>query len=56
MKICPILPSICLPNIPHKAKIIEFHLMKTVAKTSDGKIVYIPNLKFNESVILISKG
>jgi len=39
-----------------EAKIIEFHLMKTVAKTSDGKIVYIPNLKFNESVILISKG
>ena len=39
-----------------KAKIIEFHLMKTIAKTSDGKIVYIPNLKFNESVILISKG
>ncbi len=38
------------------AKIIEFHLMRTVAKTSDGKIVYIPNLKFNESVILISKG
>ncbi len=39
-----------------KAKIIEFHLMRTVAKTNDGKIVYIPNLKFNESVILISKG
>ncbi len=38
------------------AKIIEFHLMKTVAKTSNGKIVYIPNLKFSESVILISKG
>ena len=38
------------------AKIIEFHLMRTVAKTSDGKIVYIPNLKFSESVILISKG
>jgi len=38
------------------AKIIEFQLMKTVAKTSDGKIVYIPNLKFSESVILISKG
>jgi len=38
-----------------KAQIIEFHLMKTVAKTSDGKIVYIPNLKFSESVILISK-
>ena len=37
------------------AKIIEFHLMKTVAKTNDGKIVYIPNLKFSESVILISK-
>jgi len=28
-----------------KAKIIEFHLMRTVAKTNDGKIVYIPNLK-----------
>ncbi len=39
-----------------KAQIIEFHLMKTVAQTSDGKIVYIPNLKFNESVILISQG
>jgi len=38
-----------------KAQIIEFHLMKTIAKTSNGKIVYIPNLKFNESVILISK-
>jgi small conductance mechanosensitive channel len=39
-----------------KAQITEFHLMKTIAKTSNGKIVYIPNLKFNESVILISKG
>ena len=39
-----------------KAQIIEFHLMKTVAKTSNEKIVYIPNLKFNESVVLISKG
>ncbi len=39
-----------------KAQIIEFHLMRTVAKTSDEKIVYIPNLKFSESVILISKG
>jgi len=39
-----------------KAQIIEFHLMKTVAKTSNEKIVYIPNLKFSESVILISKG
>ncbi len=38
-----------------KAQIIEFHLMKTIAKTSNGKIVYIPNLKFSESVILISK-
>ena len=37
------------------AKIIEFQLMRTIAKTSDGKIVYIPNLKFNESVILISR-
>jgi len=39
-----------------KAQIIEFHLMRTVAKTSNEKIVYIPNLKFNESVVLISKG
>ncbi len=39
-----------------KAQIIEFHLMRTVAKTSNEKIVYIPNLKFTESVILISKG
>ncbi len=39
-----------------KAQIIEFHLMRTVAKTSNEKIVYIPNLKFSESVILISKG
>jgi len=38
-----------------KAQIIEFHLMRTVAKTSNEKIVYIPNLKFSESVILISK-
>ncbi len=38
-----------------EAKIIEFHLMRTVAKTSNEKIVYIPNLKFSESVILISK-
>ena len=39
-----------------KAQIIEFQLMKTIAKTSNEKIVYIPNLKFSESVILISKG
>ncbi len=39
-----------------KAQIIEFHLMKTIAKTSNEKIVYIPNLKFSESFILISKG
>ncbi len=38
-----------------KAQIIEFHLMKTVAKTRNEKILYIPNLKFSESVILISK-
>ena len=30
-------------------------LLRTIAKTNDGKIVYIPNLKFSESVILISK-
>ncbi len=39
-----------------KAQIIEFQLMRTIAKTSNEKIVYIPNLKFSESVILISKG
>ncbi|MEE8181338.1 MAG: mechanosensitive ion channel domain-containing protein [Nitrosopumilaceae archaeon] len=38
-----------------KAQIIEFHLMRTVAKTGNEKIVYIPNLTFSESVILISK-
>jgi len=37
-----------------KGTIIEFHLMKTVALTDDGKFMNIPNLKFNETVVLIS--
>lgn len=37
-----------------KGTIIEFHLMKTVAVTDDGKFMNIPNLKFNETVVLIS--
>lgn len=37
-----------------KGTIIEFHLMKTVALTEDGKYLYIPNLKFSETVALIS--
>ena len=37
-----------------KGTIIEFHLMKTVALTNDGKFMNIPNLKFNETVVLIS--
>ena len=34
--------------------IIEFHLMKTIALTDDGKFMNIPNLKFSETVVLIS--
>ena len=37
-----------------KGTITEFHLLKTIAKTQDGKIMNIPNLKFSETVILIS--
>ena len=37
-----------------KGVITEFHLLKTTAKTPDGKIMNIPNLKFSETVILIS--
>ena len=37
-----------------KGTIIEFHLMKTIALTDDGEFMNIPNLKFNETVILIS--
>ncbi|MDH3793776.1 MAG: mechanosensitive ion channel family protein [Nitrosopumilus sp.] len=37
-----------------KGKIIEFHIMKTVAVTDDERFMNIPNLKFNESVTLIS--
>lgn len=38
----------------HKGVIIEFHLMKTTALTEDGKHFFIPNLKFSESVTLVS--
>ena len=37
-----------------KGKIIEFHMMKTVAVMDDGRFMNIPNLKFNESITLIS--
>lgn len=37
-----------------KGTIIEFHLMNTVALTDDGEFLNIPNLKFNESVTLVS--
>ena len=37
-----------------KGKIIEFHMMKTVAVMDDGRFMNIPNLKFNESIALIS--
>lgn len=37
-----------------KGTIIEFHLMKTIALTDDGEFLNIPNLKFSETVVLIS--
>ena len=37
-----------------KGTITEFHLMKTVALTDDGEFMNIPNLKFSETVVLIS--
>ena len=37
-----------------KGTIIEFHLMKTIALTDDGKFMNIPNLKFSETIVLIS--
>ena len=37
-----------------KGTIIEFHLMKTVALTENGEFMNIPNLKFSETVVLIS--
>ncbi|MGH1522111.1 MAG: mechanosensitive ion channel domain-containing protein [Nitrosopumilus sp.] len=37
-----------------KGVITEFHLMKTIAITDNGEFMNIPNLKFNETVILIS--
>ena len=37
-----------------KGTIVEFHLMKTIALTDDGEFMNIPNLKFTETVVLIS--
>ena len=37
-----------------KGTITEFHLMKTVALTENGEFMNIPNLKFSETVVLIS--
>ena len=37
-----------------KGTIIEFHLMKTIALTEEGMFLTIPNLKFSESISLIS--
>lgn len=37
-----------------KGTIIEFHLMKTIAVSDDGKFINIPNLKFSETVVVIS--
>ena len=37
-----------------KGTIVEFHLMRTIALTDNGEFMNIPNLKFNETVILIS--
>ena len=37
-----------------KGKIIEFHLMKTVAIMDDGRFMNILNLKFNEIITRIS--
>lgn len=37
-----------------KGTIIEFHLMRTIALTDDGNFMNIPNLKFSESLSLIS--
>ena len=38
-----------------KGTITEFHLMKTIAITDNGEFMNIPNLKFNETVILITR-
>ena len=37
-----------------KGTITEFHLMKTIALTDNGEFMNIPNLKFNEEIVLIS--
>ncbi len=37
-----------------KGTIIEIHLTKTILLTDDGQRVFIPNLKFTESVMMIS--
>jgi moderate conductance mechanosensitive channel len=37
-----------------KGVVIEIHLTKTILLTDEGKRIFIPNLKFTESVIIIS--
>lgn len=37
-----------------KGTIIEFHLMRTIALTDEGVFMNIPNLKFTETLTLIS--
>ncbi|MDH3277123.1 MAG: mechanosensitive ion channel family protein [Nitrosopumilus sp.] len=37
-----------------KGTITEFHLMRTIALTDDGVFMNIPNLKFTETLTLIS--
>ena len=37
-----------------KGVITDFHLMRTIALTEDGQRIIIPNLKFSESVTIIS--
>lgn len=34
--------------------IIEFHLTKTTVLTDEGEHMFVPNLKFNEEIIIIS--
>ncbi len=38
-----------------KGVIIEIHLTKTILLTDEGQRVFIPNLKFTESVMIISQ-
>lgn len=37
-----------------KGKIVEIHLMKTIAVTEDGRKIFIPNLKFSEDISILT--